>query len=80
MNVTVVGKSRRAGTSKQGKDYDFTTIMAEYSMRVNDDNDGVQVDRINVDAHMMPYALIVVGATYDLDFDRNGYLLGIEEV
>lgn len=80
MKVIVVGKSRRAGTSKQGKDYDFTTLMAEYSMRVNDDNDGVQVDRINVDAHMMPYALIVVGATYDLDFDRNGYLLGIEEV
>lgn len=80
MTVTVVGKSRRAGTSKQGKDYDFTTIMAEYSMRVNDDNDGVQVDRINVDARMIPYALIVVGAKYDLDFDRNGYLLGIEEV
>lgn len=80
MKVTVVGKSRRAGTSKQGKDYDFTTLMAEYSMRVNDDNVGVQVDRINVDARMMPYALIVVGTTYDLDFDRNGYLLGIEEV
>lgn len=80
MKVTVVGKSRRAGTSKQGKDYDFTTLMAEYSMRENDDNVGVQVDRINVDSRMMPYALIVVGATYDLDFDRNGYLLGIEEV
>lgn len=80
MKVTVVGKSRRAGTSKQGKDYDFTTLMVEYSMRVNDDNDGVQVDRINIDARMMPYALIVVGTTYDLDFDRNGYLLGIEEV
>lgn len=80
MKVTVVGKSRRAGTTKQGKDYDFTTIMAEYSMRANDDNVGVQVDRINVDARMMSFALIVVGATYDLDFDRNGYLLGIEEV
>lgn len=80
MKVTVVGKSRRAGTSKQGKDYDFTTLMAEYSLRADDDNDGVQVDRINVDARMMPYPLIVVGAMYDLDFDRNGYLLGIEEV
>lgn len=80
MKVIVVGKSRRAGTTKQGKEYDFTTIMAEYSMRANDDNEGVQVDRINVDARMMSYALIVVGATYDLDFDRNGYLLGIEEV
>lgn len=80
MKVTVVGKSRRAGTSKQGKDYDFTTIMAEYSMRASDNNDGVQVDRINVDAPIMPYELIVVGAMYDLDFDRNGYLLGIEEV
>lgn len=80
MKITVVGKSHRAGTSKKGNDYDFTTLMAEYSMRANDDNDGVQVDRINVDARMMPYALIVVGATYDLDFDRNGYLLGIEEV
>lgn len=80
MKVTVVGKSRRSGTSKQGKVYDFTTIMCEYSMRANDENDGVQVDRINVDARMMPYALILVGTTYDLDFDRNGYLLGIEEV
>ena len=80
MKVTVVGKVRRAGTSKKGNDYDFTTLMAEYSIRANDDNEGVQVDRINVDARMMPYAFIVVGATYDLDFDRNGYLLGIEEV
>lgn len=80
MKVAVVGKSRRAGTSKQGKNYDFTILMVEYSMRANDDNDGVQVDRINVDARMMPYALIVVGTTYDIDFDRNGYLLGIEEV
>lgn len=80
MKVTVVGKSRRAGTSKQGKEYDFTTLMAEYSLRASDDNEGVQVDRINVDARMMPYALIVVGAMYDLDFDRNGFLLGIEEV
>lgn len=79
MKVTVVGKSRRAGTSKQGKDYDFTTLMVEYSMRANDDNVGVQVDRINVDARLMPYVLFVVGASYDLDFDRNGYLLGIEE-
>lgn len=79
MKVTVVGKSRRAGTSKQGKDYDFTTLMAEYSMRANDESDGVMVDRINVDARMMPYAFIVVGATYVLDFDCNGYLLGIEE-
>jgi len=80
MKVTVVGKSRRTGTTKQGKVYDFTTLMAEYSMRANDDNDGVQVDRINVDARMMSYAVIVVGAMYYLDFDRNGYLLGIEEV
>lgn len=80
MKVTVVGKSHRAGTSKQGKDYDFTTLMAEYSMRSNDDNDGVQVARINIDSRMMSYALIVVGAMYDLDFDPNGYLLGIEEV
>lgn len=80
MKVTVVGKSHRAGTSKAGKDYDFTTIMAEYDMRADGYNSGLQVDRINVDARLMPYALIVVGATYDLDFDRNGFLLGIEEV
>lgn len=80
MKVTVVGKSHRAGTSKAGKDYDFTTIMAEYDMRSDGYNSGLQVDRINVDARLMPYALIVVGAMYDLDFDRNGFLLGIEEV
>ena len=80
MVATVVGKCHRAGTSKQGKDYDFTTLMVEYSMSPNDDNEGKQVDRINVDARMMSYAIIDVGTTYDLDFDRNGYLLGIEEV
>lgn len=80
MKVTVVGKSHRAGTSKAGKDYDFTTIMAEYDMRADGYNSGLQVDRINVDARLMPYAVIVVGAMYDLDFDRNGFLLGIEEV
>lgn len=80
MKVTVVGKSRRAGISKQGKNYDFTTLMVEYSMRANDDNAGVQVGRINVDARLMPYALFAVGTMYDLDFDPNGYLLGIEEV
>lgn len=80
MKVTLVGKSHHAGTSKHGKDYDFTTLMAEYSMRANDDNDGVQVSRINIDARMMPYALFDVGAMYNLDFDCNGYLIGIEEV
>lgn len=80
MKVTVVGKSHRVGTSKLGKDYDFTTIMAEYSMCANDDNDGVQVDRINVDARLMPYAFFVVGDMYDFDFDRHGYLIGIEVV
>lgn len=80
MRILVVGKSRRAGTSKSGKVYDFTTLMAEYDMRANDDNSGVQVDRINVSAAMMPFALVEVGATYDLDFDRNGYLLGIEKL
>lgn len=80
MRILVVGKSRRAGKSKAGKDYDFTTLMAEYDMRANDDNSGVQVDRINVSASMLPFALVEVGATYDLDFDRNGYLLGIEKL
>lgn len=80
MKVLLVGKSHRAGTSKQGKDYNFTTLMIEYSMRANDDNDGVQVDRINVDAGMMSYAAFVVGATYFLDFDSNGYLLEIQKV
>lgn len=80
MRILVVGKSRRAGTSKAGKDYDFTTLMAEYDMRAKDDNSGVQVDRINVSASMMPFAQVEVGATYYLDFDRNGYLLGIEKL
>lgn len=80
MRILVVGKSHRAGTSKAGKDYDFTTLMCEYDMRANDDNSGVVVDRINVSDSMMPFALVEVGATYDVDFDRNGYLLGIEKL
>lgn len=80
MRILVVGKSHRVGKSKAGKDYDFTILMVEYDMRANDDNSGVQVDRINVEPYIMPYASVEVGATYDLDFDRNGYLLGIEKL
>lgn len=80
MKVLVVGKSRRAGTSKAGKDYDFTTLMCEFEQRADDTNAGVAVDRINVPANMMNFQLVEVGATYDLDFDRNGYLLGIEQI
>nr|DAP11272.1 MAG TPA: RstB-like protein [Inoviridae sp.] len=80
MRILVVGKSRRVGTSKTGKDYDFTTIMSECDMIANDDNAGVSVHRINVGATMIDYALVEVGATYDLDYDPNGYLLGIEKL
>lgn len=80
MRILLVGKSHRAGKSKAGKDYDFTILMAEFDMRSNDDNAGVSVDRIIVSATIMPYALFEVGATYDLDFDRKGYLLGIEKL
>lgn len=80
MRILVVGKSRRAGKSKAGKDYDFTIIMTEFDMRANDDNAGVSVDRIIVSATVMPYALFEVGATYDFDFDHNGHLLSIEKL
>lgn len=80
MKVLVVGKSRRAGTSKAGKDYDFTTLMCEFEQRADNTNAGVAVDRINVPANMLNFQLVEVGATYDLDFDRNGYLLGIEQI
>lgn len=80
MKVLVVGKTRRAGTSKAGKDYDFTTLMCEFEQRADNTNAGVAVDRINVPANMMNFQLVEVGATYDLDFDRNGYLLGIEQI
>lgn len=80
MRILVVGKSHRAGTSKFGRAYDFTTLMCEYDMRANDDNSGVQVDRINVSASMLPFALVEVGATYDIDFDRSGFILGIEKL
>lgn len=80
MRILVVGKSHRVGQSKAGKDYDFTTIMAEFDMRANGDNEGVSVARINVTGTMMPYAFFEVGATYDFDFDHNGYLLAVEKL
>lgn len=80
MRILVVGKSRHAGKSKAGKDYDFTTIMFEYDMLSNNDNEGVSVDSINVNASIMPYAMFEVGAMYNFDFDRNGYLLSIEKL
>ena len=54
--------------------------MAEYDMRSDANISGCQVDRINVSAQMMPFDSVEVGGSYDLDFDRNGYLLGIEKL
>lgn len=80
MRIMVVGKSHHSGTSKSGKTYDSTTLMAEFEMRSNSDNSGVCVDRINLNSAVMPYDMVEVGSYYDLDFDRNGYLLGIEKL
>lgn len=80
MRILVVGKSRRVGTSKTGKDYDFTTLMAEFDMRSDANNSGCQVDRINVSSSVLSFDMVEVGGSYDLDFDRNGYLLGIEKL
>lgn len=78
MKMKVIGKEQMRGTSKKtGKAYDASNVHVEYkSPRVA----GMAVERLWVDASLVWYDEIVVGGTYDVERDSNGYLLCFEKV
>lgn len=74
MHAVLLGKVRRSGTSKAGKPYDFTACSVSYSAF---GVEGVQVSEVIVDARMISYDALKIGAHYDFDYDAKGILLNV---
>ena len=78
MKVNVVGKEKMKGVSKKtGREFDGALVHYLYKKARCD---GPCSESVFVDDMLLPYGAIKVGATYDLDHDSRGYLLGFEEV
>ena len=77
MQILVVGKVHRAGTSKKGNAYDMTLVQCEYEMPSDSEHVGVCVCEIPVFASMMPFSAFVLGGAYNFDFNKSGELLSI---
>lgn len=76
--VKVVGKQHMKGTSKKtGEVYDFFVLhILGKSTRV----DGQTCDAVNIRPADSPYADAVIGSEYNLEYDKNGYLLDFSPI
>lgn len=74
MKAVLIGKVRRSGVSKAGKNYDFTACsVSYYAYGV----EGQQVAEVLVQSSMLGFDALVVGDRYDFDFDNRGNLLNV---
>lgn len=74
MKAVLIGKVRRSGVSKAGKNYDFTVCSVSYGVY---GVEGQQVAEVFVQSSMLAYDALVVGDRYDFDFDNRGNLLNV---
>lgn len=74
MHVVLLGKVRRNGKSKAGKPYDFTVCSVSFSAF---GVEGLQVAEVIVDARMLQFDELKIGAHYDFDYDAKGNLLNV---
>ena len=74
MKAVLLGKVRRSGVSKAGKDYDFTACSVSY---VAYGVEGQQVAEVFVQSSMLSYDALVVGERYDFDFNNRGNLINV---
>ena len=73
MKVTDIGKSHLQGVSKKtGNPYDFIQIHYNGFAR---GVEGLAALTFSLDPRQYPYADIVVGGDYVVDFDNRGYLV-----
>lgn len=76
MKIMVEGKAHLEGTSKRtGRDYNFNQIHYLAPAR---GVDGLAAQTINLDPKLYPFEAIHVGETYDVEFDRNGFVVAFE--
>ena len=73
MKIKVIGKAHLKGTSKKtGNDYDF--IQVHYNGKARG-VEGLAALTINLDPKDYPFADVVVGGEYNVEFDNRGYIV-----
>ena len=73
MKIKVIGKAHLKGTSKKtGNDYDF--IQVHYNGRARG-VDGLAALTLSLDPREHPFADVIVGADYSVEFDNRGYIV-----
>lgn len=73
MKIKVIGKQHMEGTSKKtGQPYNFNAIHYNAPAR---GVDGLAAKTVNLDPALYPFADVVVGSEYNLDFDERGYCI-----
>lgn len=78
MKVTVLGKEFASGVSKKsGKDFASTVVHVSFK---KNKVDGQAVDSVWLDPISYPVSDIKVGATYDVDRDSRGFVVGFDLV
>ena len=75
MKVEVIGKFQ--GKSNKGNDYIIVDTLCPYR---GDNCEGMRTDRVFLNPLDTRYSDIEVGATYNIDRDSGGYIIGFEKV
>lgn len=76
MKIKVIGKAHLEGTSKKtGKPYNLNQIHFNAPAR---GVEGEAAQTIMVDAVQYPIGAIFVGSTYNVEFDRFGYVVNLD--
>ncbi len=78
MKIKVIGKQHMTGTSKRtGQPYDFVSIHYNAPDR---GVEGVAAKQLNLDPTLYPFANIVIGGEYEVDFNERGYCVNFRPV
>lgn len=73
MKVKVIGKAHLKGISKKtGNPYDF--IQVHYNGRARG-VDGLAALTLSLDPMDYPFADVIVGCEYNVEFDNRGYIV-----
>lgn len=73
MKIKAIGKAHLKGTSKRtGNDYDF--IQVHYNGKARG-VEGLAALTVNLDPHDYPFADIIIGCEYNIEFDNRGYVV-----
>ena len=73
MKIKVIGKAHLKGVSKKtGNPYDF--IQVHYNGKARG-VEGLAALTVSLDPHDYPFADVIVGCEYNVEFDNRGYIV-----